>query len=81
MLNLLNDKKYEDTYAETLRCLRAGHVVGPTFHSDGFRYCGIDGWMCTDSEVLRIWWGAEIAMMITAGRSQSSVNRLAEFSA
>src|SRR5213593_1458928 len=54
---------YEKTYrdAREVLFLRGKRVGGPAFGDDGLRYCPVDGFSCTDREILREAWGDSLA--------------------
>jgi hypothetical protein len=58
----MTDQEFEDAYREALVCLAdVGHVVTAPIGTDGARVCIVDGRPLTDYEVLKLWWGQQIA--------------------
>ena len=61
----MTDAEFEDAYREALLCLgQVGHRVGEPGVVNASRVCMIDGKYLNDNEVLKLFWGKEIARQI-----------------
>jgi hypothetical protein len=65
----MTDEEFEDAYREALLCLSQEHRrVGKPEIVDANRVCMIDGKYLNDYEVLKLFWGKEIAQQIRRSR-------------
>jgi len=67
----VTDEEYEDVYHEALHCLSENSRVGFPFQQpDGARRCEVGGLLLSDSQVIELWWGKEIAEEIRQERGE-----------